>query len=162
MTKRNSQIRPNRPIRLIGFMLLALGMASPASAQHSVLQALNFGEWVITKNNTPQTATIQTNGSNSHSSAMIMLTPPQPGIYLITDLPINMTIQSVDVTMMTPMQSMGQSFSIDNFTTELSSSNTGPTGETTLTLGATATSSANGALYPDSTYSGDVMIVLNF
>lgn len=143
-------------------MLLALTVPGAASAQHSVLQPLNFGEWVVTNNNAPQTVTIEINGSYPHSPALFMLAPPQPGIYLIMGLPINMTIQSVDVTMLSPMQSMGQSFTIGDFTTDLSSSHTGPTGETTLTLGATATTSSNGALYPDSTYTGDVMIVLNF
>lgn len=147
---------------LAGLMLFILLMPSSVQAQHSVIQALNFGEWVVTNNNSTQTATVQTNGSYSNSPAMILISPPEPGIYLISGLPTNMTIQSVDVTMLTPMQSMGQSFTIDNFTTQLSSSNTGPSGETTLTLGARARSSANGIPYPDTTYTGDIMIVLNF
>lgn len=162
MTKRVFLPRIKLQTLLAGLALLIVLMPQLARGQHSVIQALNFGEWVVTNNNSAQTATVQTNGSYSNSPAMILLAPPEPGIYLISGLPANMNIQSVDVTMLTPMQSMGQSFTVDNFTTQLSSSNTGPSGETTLTLGARARSSANGNPYPDTTYTGDIMIVLNF
>ncbi len=135
---------------------------SPAFAAITELQKLRFGKWSVTNNNSVHSITVAPNGSYSTSApgAVIMLTPPQPGIYRITGLPAFTAIGSVVVTMNQSMQGGGgPAFIMDNFTTSVSSTN--GAGEADLTLGATAKTSGTGQGYADATYSGELHIEIN-
>lgn len=141
-------------------LALCLAGASPVRADISVIQALDFGEWVVTNNAAPRSVSVATDGSYNHAPQLIMLNPPQEGIYLIDGLPPGGTINSIDVTMIQPMQHGGQSFTMDNFDTVAADPDID--GETTLTLGARASTGGGGGGYPDGTYNGQLLITINF
>ena len=132
-----------------------------AQAAVLVLQELNFGEWLIKTNVGVQSVTVQTDGSYSNTPDMIMLLPPTEGIYVIDGLNPSSVITSVNVTMLTPLTNgSGEDFTVDTFTTISPDTDAG--GQTTITLGARARSSANGLPYTDGVHTGTVQIVINF
>ena len=141
--------------------LLLFVVAAPAQADITELQKLRFGTWSITNNNSPHSITVAPNGSyNKSSSALIMISPPQPGLYRVTGLPPFTAVGSVNITMNQPMQSgVGPNFILENFTTAIP--NTDAAGDTTLTLGATAKTSGTSQGYGDDTYAGELHIEIN-
>ncbi len=138
-------------------VIFVLCHSSAAMADMSEMQPLNFGRWIVIENNTPSQVTVQTNGSYSNSPQLIMLEPPQQGIYQVTDLPPFAQIIGIDVTMVQPMQGgVGEEFTLDNF--QVISPNADGAGMTTLTLGGRAQTSGSGNNYEDSTYNGTLEI----
>lgn len=131
--------------------------SAPARADINELQPLNLGRWVVTRNNTQYHITVNTDGSYSNSSQLIMLDPPQPGIYQINDLTPSSPINSVTATVLTPLSGDGQSFALDNFQV-LAPPATDGAGEATVTLGLRARTSGNGQGYSDTTYNGTLQI----
>ncbi len=152
--------------RLYQLLLCALLTVAPlmnnAQADVSILQELNFGTWIVTKNIGLQYVTVNTNGSYSNSADMIMLSPPQQGVYTIDSLNLSDTIVSVSVTLLAPMSSGGgQVFVVDNFVVDHPPTTT-PGGTATISLGARARASGNNQPYPDGTYNGTLQIDFNF
>lgn len=144
---------------LVFAMIMAFAM--PARAHVTQVQQLNFGKWAITDNDSTHAITVDTNGNVSTSSnALVMIESPQPGIYTITGLPAFTAIGSVNVTMTQPMRAGGgPDFTMDDFQTVIPDTNS--SGETTLTLGATASTSGTDQSYEDNTYSGDLFVEIN-
>lgn len=140
--------------------LLCIMTTYPACADIAVLQELDFGTWVVTNNAAPRNVTVATDGSYSNSAQMIMLNPPQEGVYQIDGLPPGGVIINVTVTMTQAMQFGGQSFTLDNF--DVVAPDPDGNGETVLTLGARASTSGGGIGYPDGTYNGQLLIDINF
>lgn len=133
-----------------------------AHADVTVLQELDFGEWIVTRNFGLQYVTVNTNGSYTNSTNMIMLSPPQPGVYTVDSLSVNDTIIMVSVTMLSPMsRGAGDIFEVDNFSVSHPPTTT-PTGTATITLGARARASGNSQPYPDGTYNGTLQINFHF
>jgi hypothetical protein len=140
-------------------LAVALGLCVfpiPAKADITELQPLRFGEWIVTNNDTVQTVTVNTDGSYNNSAGLIMLQAPQQGIYRIDGLPPFAIIMGFDIVMTEPMTGAGNSFTMDSFQT--TADPVDGSGETTLSLGATARSSGNGQPYPDTTYNGELTI----
>ncbi len=144
----------------LAVLLLGVG-ALPAWAEIDEIQKLDFGRWIVTRNDSSYSVTVQTDGSYTHSPQLILLSPPEPGIYTISELPDNTIINSVVVTMIQTLQgSGGQVFTMDNFQTIYPPS-TSPTGEAGITLGGRALTSGNGQGYGDGNYSGELRIQIN-
>jgi hypothetical protein len=131
----------------------------PCHADLDEIQALDFGRWAITSNSASYHITVQTDGSYSNSSQLVMLEPPQQGIYQVDGLPPNADILSVDVTMVQPLQGGGEEFTMDNF--QVIAPDANGLGVTTITLGARANTSGNGGSYSDGPYSGVLEIEIN-
>lgn len=144
------------------FICAALLSSGAVFAQTELFetQALEFGEWVITDNSTSHSITVETDGSYTHSPDLIMLDPPQQGIYQITGLPNNAIINSVTVIMTQPLEGGGsESFTMDDF--DAIAPNADVNGETVVTLGATAYTSGNNNAYGDGDYSGELSLQIN-
>jgi hypothetical protein len=140
--------------------LLHVAFIATAQAQVIELQQLQFGEWVVTDNATEQTVTVNTDGSSSNSSGLIMLQSPQEGVYRIEGLLPFSTIIGFDIVMTEPMDGPGvPTFSMDSFQT--SADPVDGNGETILRLGATARTTGDGQGYPDGTYNGELTIDIN-
>ncbi|MGZ9109228.1 MAG: hypothetical protein ACXW4B_10470 [Micavibrio sp.] len=146
-----------------GFFLALTSIIHISAAQAAVteIQALDFGEWVVAGNDAVDNITVQTDGSFASSPGLIMLSPPQEGIFLFDGLPPSSVINSVDVTMTQPMtMGGGEVFTLDNFTTI--APDTDPAGETTITLGARARTSGNSNPYGNGLFTGQLEIDINF
>jgi hypothetical protein len=142
------------------FCIALTAYGRPACADINEVQKLSFGKWAVTNNNSIRTITLGTDGNYTNSPSMVMINPPQVGIYNIDGLPPGTSFPSVNVTMTQQMRGAGgPAFTVDNFTTLIPATN--GAGETTLTLGATAKTSGNGQGYPDDTYEGELNIDLN-
>lgn len=137
--------------------LFVLWQSSPAHADLNELQPLNFGRWIITENDASYEIVVQTNGNYANSPQLIMLSPPQQGIYQITELPSYAEILAVNITLVQSMEGAGsEDFTLDNFQVLCPNADEG--GTTTLTLGARARTSGSGGNYEDSTYNGTLNI----
>lgn len=151
-------IRPFCVCALTGVLILCNPL--PALADINELQPLNLGRWVVTRNTSQFHITVNTDGSYSNSTQLIMIEPPQQGIYQVTDLPPFTPISSVTVSVFTPLAGDGQSFTLDNFQA-IAPPATDGAGETTITLGLRARTSGNGNGYSDTTYNGTLQIDIN-
>jgi hypothetical protein len=149
--------------RLFAFFCAAMFMtyAGTSYADIDEVQQLRFGTWSITNNSSVHSITVNTDGSYSADTPLlVMISPPQEGIYSVDGLPPNTSFPSVDVTMTQPMTGTGgPDFIVDDFTTFMPDSN--GAGETTLTLGATAKTSGTNQGYEDDTYEGELNIDIN-
>lgn len=145
------------------FALLFAGLVGSASARADMteLQPMNLGRWVITKNDTNYSIIINTDGSYSNASQLLMLEPPQPGIYRIEDLPKSTPIASVTATVFDPLDGSGQSFLLDNFQV-LAPASTNGDGEATVTVGLRVRTSGNGQGYSDNVYNGALQLDIHF
>lgn len=141
------------------FAFLAMGTA-PAQAQLSEVQPFNFGNWIVADNNGTRDITVQADGNYTHSPQLIMLSPPQPGIYRLDGLAPFADILSVDVTMNQPMSSGGpEIFIMDNF--DVLAPDADGFGTAFITIGARARTSASGTGYAEGSYSGSLDLVIN-
>lgn len=131
----------------------------PALADINELQPLNLGRWVVTRNTSQFHITVNTDGSYSNSTQLIMIEPPQQGIYQVTDLPPFTPISSVSFTLVAPMSYGGQSVTLDNFQYLIPT--TDGAGETQLTVGMRARTSGNSQGYEDGQYSGTLEVDIN-
>lgn len=147
---------------MVFFALLAAMLAGSANAWADLteLQPMNLGRWVITKNDSKYSIIINTDGSYSSAPQLIMLDPPQPGIYRIDDLPKSMPITNVTVTVFDPLDGGGQSFLLDGF--QVLAPDTNDDGEATLTVGLRIRTSGNGEGYGDDVYNGALQLDIHF
>lgn len=143
-------------------MLVVFSIPARADLPVTTLQTLDFGKWIIAGNRSPGYITVQTNGSYNSSGNVIMLEPPQYGIFRIGDLPVNSTIASITVTTFDALSSSGggEDFVMDNFSTE--ATNTDINGETTVKLGMTLRTSGNSQPYNEGDFNGTVQLEFNF
>lgn len=144
------------------FIAILAGIAAPLTAHAEItqLQKLDFGEWAVTDNRSTHKIILNTDGSYTASSnSMVMLSPPKNGVYEVTELPAYNTINSVNVTVIQPMQGTGGMFLIDDFTTLTPAAD--EDGVTTITLGATASTTGDGQGYNDDDYTGELQIEIH-
>lgn len=142
-------------------MTLSLFLGSAAHADIIEIQPFDFGEWAITNNTSQNYITVGPNGSVSHSPSLININQtPQHGIYRVDGLPPFSTINSINVTELTPLQGGNQAFSMSNFQVIFTPVNS--SGETTINLGATARTNASGVGYDDATYTGTLQFDINY
>lgn len=137
--------------------------AAPAhAATATVTQALNFGKWFITSNAGDYTVTINTDGSHSHAPELVMISPPQKGIYDIGGLAISTAITSIVVTQTQALTTGGgEILNMDSFQVDALPATDGA-GHLALTLGATAHTSGGGGGYGNNIYTGQLDIQINY
>ena len=144
-------------------LLVAFGLISAPAARSAIIeiQPLDFGEWAITNNTALNYITVQTNGTVSNSPSLInIIRPPQQGIYRVDGLPAFATINSINVTMVDPLQGGNQPLTMDSFQVIFTPVN--GAGETTITLGATARTNGSGQPYDDAVYNGTLQLEINY
>lgn len=143
------------------FCLAAIILPSKIAAADIIQQSkLTFGKWAVTNNSSQHSITVNPNGSYVASSpALVMISPPSPGVYMVTGLPAFHSVASVSVVVNYNMQGDGPGFLLDNFTTQIPPSDAA--GNTTLTLGARARTTGNSTGYGDDTYVGELNIEIN-
>ncbi len=146
---------------LICAMTLSLFLGSAAHADIIEIQPFDFGEWAITNNTALNYVTVSPNGSVSHSPSLININnTPEQGIYRVDGLPPFSTINSINVTMLTPLSGGNQNLTMDNFQVTFTPVNS--SGETTINLGATARTNGSGMSYDDAVYTGTLQLDINY
>lgn len=128
----------------------------------SMPQALDFGEAIVTNNNSTHSITVSPGGGVSADPEFIVLTNPQPAIVQITGGTPGQAITSVNVTVNTNPNASGQSFTIDNITTSYPSNLDG-SGSAQVLVGARLNTSGTATHYNASTnFNGALDIEINF
>lgn len=139
-----------------------LSWANPASAAITEIQPLDFGEWAVTNNTGFKTIVVNPNGSFSSSPGLInIIHPPQQGIYRVDGLPPFTAVNSVNVSMLTPLQGGNQPFTMESFQV-IYDPTTNASGEVNITLGATAKTTGTGVPYDDAVYNGTLQLDINW
>jgi len=152
--------RINTKAALCLALFLAAMQATPArSADVIQVQTLNFGKWVVTDNDAPHFITIATDGSYDNSPELIMLEPPQEGIYDLSGLPEDAIINGVTVIVSDPLDAGSSMFALDDF--QVIYPPTAPGGEISVTIGARASTTGDGQNYGDGVYNGTLTIEIH-
>lgn len=149
---------------LIIIMVFSAALYTPfvAFAGVTVVQPLEFGAYVVKRNDAQYDITVTSGGSYSYSSVgYIMISPPQEGIFDIDGLPISTAVASVDLTQSIPLSGSGDNFQMVNFT-KVHNPTTDSSGVLRIAIGATARSSGSGIIYSDQTFNGQIDIQVNF
>lgn len=139
-------------------------LCAPQSLAQSVnvLQPIRFGSWLITNNAGAYSITINTDGSSSHSPQLVMIRPPQKGIYEFTGLPVSTTFNSLDVTQNQALSNGGgEVFIMKDFQVDAPTS-TDASGHLPLVLGATVETSGNGGSYGNGEFTGQINVEINY
>lgn len=136
--------------------------SAPSWAGVTVIQALNFGEFIVRNNDSPHTITVNTGGPYSFSAGFLEINPTaQPGIYDVDGLPANTAIMSVVITQTSPLAGSGENLQMSAFQ-ETHPASTNGAGVAQIRVGGTATTSGNGNPYLDQSYTGQLQIQINF
>lgn len=148
-------------LTLIVFYACAV-MASAAHADPVTIQKLNFGRLLLKKNNSAQNITLNTDGSYTTTSEIIVLEAPEVGIYQIDGLNPNATISSVTVNVTSPLQCgcSSEQYFLDNF--NVIAPPTNGAGVTTVTIGGRARTLGNGNAYGSGLYEGEISLSFNY
>jgi hypothetical protein len=129
-----------------------------AWAGFSVIQALDFGRWLVPGNSEVRGVQLRANGTYTPINGLVMLEPPKQGVYLFTELP-NTPIVSVTAVMVSSMQrGGGPAFTLSDFDVEFTPITNG---ETTISVGARASTSGNQQMYSNGAYIGELLIELH-
>jgi hypothetical protein len=138
--------------------VLVLIQASPVFA-HVEIQPIFFGRWVITANDANYFISLAPDGSYSNSSELIMLEPPQAGIYTFDGFTDGVQINDVTVSIAEPLDYGSSTFLMDDFQVIYPPTSTG--GEITIEFGARARTSGDGNNYGDGLYTGVLTVEIH-
>ncbi len=137
-------------------------IAGASYAAVTVVQALDFGEFVVKNNDAQYDITVNTNGSYSYDAAgFIEITAPQEGIYDLDGMAPSTAIVSVVITQLVALSGSGPDFQMINLQ-ESSPASTDGAGVARIVVGGTAQTSGSGTLYTDQTFNGQLQIQINF
>ncbi|HOO81709.1 MAG TPA: hypothetical protein PK513_04335 [Alphaproteobacteria bacterium] len=152
-----------RHIQYVLAGLILLGLSPRAFAGVTEIQALQFGEYIVTHNDAVYSITVNVGGVVTYDPAgfIEIAATGQDGIYDIDGLPASTAITSVVISQTTPLTSGGLSFQMNTFT-ESHPASTDGAGVAQIRVGATADTSGNGVPYLDRTYNGMLEIQINF
>jgi hypothetical protein len=142
--------------------VILLCLQKAAFADVTVIQELDFGQFIVKNNDAQHDITINPGGVYSFSGAgLVEISPPEDGIYDIDGLPPNSVITSINITQLNPLQGVtGEVFQMVNMQSSFSSTN--GSGVARIGIGGTARTSGNGNPYADQTYNGILQIQINF
>lgn len=140
----------------------ALCISPYANADVTVIQALDFGSYIVKRNNAQYDITVNPGGVCYYSSTgFIEISPCQGGIYDIDGLQVSSVIASVVVTQIDPLQGVtGEVFQMVNGQASFGSTN--GSGVARIRVGATARTSGNGNPYASQNFLGTLQIQINF
>ena len=156
-------------VSLVFISLILLMLCAPCARAQEMTEIhhLDFGEFGLGDNTHPATIVIppDDSGDATYSDGIVPGTrPARSGEYDLTGLPHNIILHTgvdmpiapeggVVVDNSSNLSKPGEpSFTVDHFTTN--SPETDNSGEATLFIGATLTTSGNGSLYHDGDYDG--------
>lgn len=137
--------------------------AQPAVAGLQTIRALNYGLFVVTKNDAQYDLTVNPDGSYTFdAAAFVEITPPQAGVYDIDGLDPNRAIGSITATQGALLASgSGRYFEIVDIQVE-GPLVTSPTGEARILLGATVRTSGSFMNYTDEVMNGVIRVEVNY
>ena len=146
--------------------LILLLIATPSYAGITTIQALNFGEFIVKRNDAVYSINVNISGPGfTYDSAgfiPINTATIQHGVYDLDGMPANQAITSVTVTQITPLSGAGgPNFQLTAFQ-ESHPPTTDGSGVARIRIGASAQTSGSGSAYLDQTYTGTVQIQINF
>lgn len=136
--------------RILCFTALALFESNTLAHAQNIAtdRTLSFGEGIVTDNSAPYSISLQADGDYVADPAIVLMTPPQPGLYKLTEMIPLTVITNVTITVNQQMLGPGQDFTIGDFDIE-APDESDIDGEAIIELGATITTSGNGAAYTD-------------
>jgi len=133
----------------------------PLRAGVTVNQAFTWGTIGMTDNNSPSSLTVLTNGSTIVTGSIVQITPAEPGIFRITELPPNTSISSITVGVISPMQrGASEVFTTANFIVDHPASATGRNLD--ITIGGRLLTTGSGTGYIDGLYGTTLELTINF
>lgn len=147
--------RRNLVVRLLLTAGCVLMPVPFAKADFVVVQNIHFGEFIIQDNYKPHILTVNPDGSYTHASNFLQISPPKPGIYQVDELAPNSVI-SVIATQTQRLNGGNNFFTMHNF--QINHSNVDGAGLAEIRLGASVATSGNGSGYTQDTYSGQIQI----
>lgn len=150
-----------RIVRVTALYLTAtvLFPVNPALADVREIQAMTFGQWVVTDNTASHYVSVATDGSYNNSPELIMLEPPIQGIYEIDELPDGFVVNDVTVSIRDPLNYGSRGFLMDDF--QVIYSPAVVDGVIGVTLGARARTTGDGYNYGDGVYRGVLTIEIH-
>lgn len=143
--------------------LVFCGFNGAAHAQSiNTVQALSFGEAVLTNNAASREILLSEDGSFTSDPQYLFVTDPLPGIYQVTGQTPGLAITSVTVTVNLQPTGGGRQFIVDNFDID-HPANIDGAGEATIRVGARFRSTGDGMSYPTSTtFNGNLQLTVNY
>lgn len=147
---------------ILGVLLLCC-VQQQAWAGVTTVQQLQFGSYIVKKNDAVYTITVNIGGVTTYDpSGFIQISPGQDGIYDLDGMTPFDAITSVTITQVTPLAGpSGPNFQMNSFT-ETHPAQVDAGGVVRVRLGASADTSGSGMAYIDQTYTGQLLIQINF
>ena len=126
-------------------------------------QHLDFGSFVLKRNNAVYQLKVQKNGAVTSASSFIVITTPVPAMWELTDYPPNtlLTVSIPDAILSVGGAGTGNVFNLTDFTPTANLTTDGA-GAATLRFGASLYTSGSGTMYADGSYSGDVSVTISY
>ena len=136
--------------------------ATARAATLTVITDLSFGSFGLMDNSTPQTIIVTPASGVTYGIKVVDgPTPPEAGEYLLEGLtPDTLLDVSIDDMALSPGGGGSPDFAIGSFTTNTPT--TDSSGNATLLVGATLTTSGTGVHYESDQYSGTMNITIIF
>lgn len=144
-------------------MVLWLVAAAPAAADSlHIVRNLTFGEFATRDNDSPHTIIIDPSNNATYDPALLTINPAERGEFLLEGFPANtaLTISVPDTNLTLNGGGAGIRFTINSFTHNNPVTNA--SGEATLYLGATLTTTGSGQHYGTGNYSEGIEITIDY
>lgn len=145
------------------FLLMLLLTASTAHAQTiTETNPFNVGTIAITDNNAPRSLTVTRGGAVlADSQILLMGAAPSPAQYALSGFPAStaLTIAITDTTLSSGLSP--ETFSLDNYEYTVNPG-TDASGNYTMDIGYRLRTNGSGNMYADASYTGTLMITVNY
>ena len=149
-------------------LVLFVILVSPIKAHAGIVifQDLNFGEWIVKRNDAVYSINVNISGPAYTFDAAGFIeinSTAQNGRYRITGLTPSAAVASVVVTQITPLSGpSGPNFQMSSFQVSHPASTNGAGNLNNVLVGGTASTDGTGTAYVDQTYTGTLQIQVNF
>lgn len=144
----------NTVLALVASVLCTVNVAQ---AGVSTTQSLDFGVFIVPKNDAQYDVSINTLGNVTTDATLSQIEAPQVGIYVIDGLTPGATVSNVVVTEQSSMSFSAREFNLVNFEVSYPATVNGA-GELTVTIGATARTTGNATSYITGKYNGMITV----
>lgn len=158
-------MRHNRIAAKIGILAIAMLLASSAGVRADslhIVRNLTFGEFATRDNDSPHTILVDASNNATYDPALLQITPAERGEFLLETFPPStpLSISIPDTNLTLNGGGAGIHFTVSNFTHN--NPVTDPSGDATLYLGATLTTTGSTQHYGTGNYSEGIEITINY
>ncbi len=150
-------------VRFLAIIVVFFALyVQPASAALITIRALDYGLFVVMKNDAQYDLVVNSDGTYSFDAAsFVELVPPQAGIYDIDGLTPNAAIVSITTSASLLQSGSGRNFEVVDIQAD-GPTTTSPTGVARILLGATVRTSGSFLNYTDEVMNGVIRVEVNY